>query len=594
MKSSYRNFLTTFSLKETIATLAVLVIGLLITIISMYYSWKNMKEAAINDFKFTCNEIALEIDTRLDQHAQLLRGGAGLFSVSDTVTREQWRDFYEVTKINKYLPGIEGFGYSMLVHPDELQKHTLSFRESGFPNYTIYPQGKREIYSSIIYLEPFSGRNLRAFGYDMFSEPVRNKAMQQAIDSNDVMLSGMVHLVQEEARESGEDLQAGVLMYMPVYKRGMEINTIELRRSAIRGWVYSPYRMRDLMRGIRGNLSIPLEDVEFKIYDDTTVSDESLLYDSYYAMEQLNSRAPNIDPLILPVVFNGRNWTLVFTGRKDEVSIFHPSQLVILVSGIIISLLLFILSTMQINANLRSRQIQQLNNQLERLNHDKDRFIAVLSHDLKSPFTSILGFLELLTEDIRKFTIDQIENHVHIINDAAKNFYNLLEDLLMWTRAHSGKMPFNPGVLRFRDLYDNVMEILQPAAEAKYIPIYYYGEEEVTVYADPDMLKAVLRNLVSNAIKFTKPGGSIKITVENKSGTVNVTVSDTGVGIRPDQVSSLFDISKIHSTSGTANEKGSGLGLILCKEFIEKHGGNIDVKSVHEKGSEFRFTLPAS
>lgn len=592
MKSSGRSFLTTSSLKDTLITIAVLITGLLITFISMYYSWRTMREVAINDFKSACNEIALRIDTRLDEHAQLLRSGAGLFAASDSVSREQWRDFNEVTKINKYLPGIEGFGYSQLVHPDELQKHISLFRASGFPNYTIYPEGKREVYSSIIYLEPFSGRNLRAFGYDMFSEPVRRKAMQQATDSNDAMLSGKVFLVQESP-EPGEDLQAGVLMYVPVYKNGMAVKTVEQRRAAIQGWVYSPYRMKDLMHGIMGNGSLPGEgEIQFKIYDDIIINEDALLFDSYYSTWFIGDREPNIDPLVLHVVFNGRNWTIVFTGRKEKVSIFHPSLLVILSCGIVISFLLFSLSTMQLNASLRRRQIEQLNEQLERANQDKDRFIAVLSHDLKSPFTSILGFLELLTDDIRQFTIDQIEHHVNIINDAARNFYSLLEDLLMWTRANSGKIPFNPQILRFSEIYDNVMEILNTGAAEKQVSINYYAEGDVEVFADQDMLKAVLRNIVSNAIKFTMPGGSIKVAAENKPGSTTVSVSDTGVGISPEQVQSLFDISKTHSTTGTSKEKGSGLGLILCKEFIEKHGGTIEVKSISGKGSEFRFTLP--
>lgn len=592
MKPFYRTFLTSFSLKDTVTTLAVLFIGLLITFISVFYSWMNMKNAAKKDFEFSCNEIAIKIATRLNEHGQLLRAGAGLFGVSDTVTREEWRKFNELTNISKYLPGIEGFGYAHLIYPNELEEHIRFFRKNGFPDYTVYPEGKREIYSSIIYLEPFSGRNLAAFGYDMFSEPVRKKAMQMAVDSNYARLSGKVTLVQESARKKGEVPQAGVLMYVPVYKREMVINTMEERQAAIRGWVYSPYRMSDLMSGIRRDLNLPEEhEIHFKIFDDDLISEESLMYDSYLADGILSGVMENMS-LIKSVVFNGTKWTLVFSGRKDEISIFHTSQILILICGIIISLLLFFLSMMQINANVRTREIQHLNDKLEKLNNDKDRFIAVLSHDLKSPFTSILGFLDFLTEDIHRFTINEIKQHTNIINDAAKNFYNLLEDLLMWTRAHSGNIPFNPKTLRLKDIYDNVMEIVHTAAESKYISVIYTGKEDVNIYADPDMLKAVLRNLISNSIKFTKPGGTIKISTEDNNGSTTVTVADTGVGIKPDRLEKLFDFSMIQSTSGTSNEKGSGLGLILCKEFIEKHGGKIEVSSEYGIGSEFRFTLP--
>jgi signal transduction histidine kinase len=248
---------------------------------------------------------------------------------------------------------------------------------------------------------------------------------------------------------------------------------------------------------------------------------------------------------------------------------------------------------MQIRSNIRRLQIERLNSRLAHLNADKDRFISILSHDLKSPFTSILGFLELLITDIRRFSIEQIESHVKTINDAARNTYNLLDDLLMWTRANSGKIPFNPAKLNIREIYNNVSETLLPQAEAKNIRIdFITSKADMQVYADKDMLKGILRNLISNAIKFTPPGGWVKVTASTQNGGSEISVSDNGTGIRPEQQSSLFDISRILSTTGTAGEKGSGLGLILCREFVETHKGKIWFTSEPGKGSDFRFTLP--
>jgi signal transduction histidine kinase len=593
MRSSYKAFLTTFNLKETIITIAVLLAGLLLTFISIYLTRQYMSQSDEKDFQFTCNEIGLNIDKRLDEHAQLLRSGAGLFAVSDTVTRDEWKRFNEVTNISKYLPGIEGFGYTIVIKPGELNDHIVSFRKNGYgAEYTVYPEGKRDIYTSIIYLEPFNERNKQAFGYDMFSEPVRHRAMQMAMDSNSVQLSGKVILVQEKGRKPGEDLQPGVLMYVPVYKKGMPISTIAERRKAIKGWVYSPYRMRDLMGGIRKNIDTTLKDIiRIRIYDEQDFSEKTLLYDSY------RSNPVDTSSFVMsyrkPIDMNGKMWYLVFTGRNEKKPGLNL-QTVILVSGIIISLLLFLLAIMQINSNVRSRQIQQLNKELEKLNSDKDRFIAVLSHDLKSPFTSILGFLELITSDIRQFTIDEIESHIKIINDAARNFYNLLEDLLMWARAHSGKIPFQPSDIPVYNIFKNVMNILEPVAGSKSISVTYQGGRDVMVYADADMLKAIMRNLISNAIKFTRQGGYVKVTSERQNGNVVVSIADNGVGIKPERLERLFDISKIQSTAGTSNEKGSGLGLVLCREFVEKHGGEIEVISEYGKGSEFLFTLPAA
>jgi signal transduction histidine kinase len=586
----YAAILSGFTLRETLLTIGVLIAGLIVTILTVIYNRQNIKQAARQDFEFTCNQIRVRIETRLNEHAQLLRGGKGLFAVSDTITREDWRDYYATIKIAEYLPGIQGFGYTQLVRPEQIKKHEERFRKvyADFkPEYKIYPEDPREIYSSIIFLEPHNDRNKAALGFDMFNEPVRNKAMVAARDSNSSMLTGKVTLVQE----IDHDVQPGVLMYIPDYKPGMPITTVEERRAALRGWIYSPYRMRDLMRGILGSMGRYEHDpLILEIYDDTVISENSKLYDSRLE-DSIIIEKPNVHQT-LKAEFNGKTWTLVFTGRKDEMSIFHNSQVFILFAGLIISILLFILSVLEIRSNFRAKQIQVLNTQLEKLNADKDRFMTILSHDLKSPFTSILGFLELLSSGLRKYDINQIESHVNTINDAAKNTFHLLEDLLMWTRAHSGKIPFNPKTLRIKEIYGNLEEILKPVADSKEIGIEFIENGDLSVWADKDMLKAVLRNIITNAIKFTRTGGIIKIKADKESDGVKISVADNGVGIQPDRISSIFDISKIQPTTGTAGEKGSGLGLLLCREFIEKHGGAIWVTSEPGKGSTFSFTLP--
>lgn len=578
-----------FTFRETLVTMGVLIAGLLLTIALVLYNRRNVKEAAIMDFEYSCNQLRIRIETRLEQHAQLLRGGKGLFSVSDTVTVEEWHNFYLKTNIDEYLPGIQGFGYSLLIQPEELESHEAQFRiiyRDYKPDYKVYPEGKRDVYSSIIMLEPHNERNLVAIGYDMFSDPVRRKAMEIARDSNSAMLSGMVRLVQE----IDEDVQPGVLMYIPDYKKNMPFSTVEERRKAIKGWIYSPYRMRDLMQGIRGTMSHYAEaPLHLSIYDDTVISEETLLYDSY-DMDSIYIEKPNLS-LTLPAEFRGKIWTLVFTGRKDELSIFHREQLFIMVTGIFITLLLFGLSLMQIRSNIRRNQIEALNRQLERLNSDKDRFIAILSHDLKSPFTSILGFLELLRNGIRRYSLEQIEDHVKTIHDAAKNTYRLLEDLLVWTRAHTDKLPFNPKMIPLEKIYDNVIQVLIPLAESKKINLEYKAENNIMIFADEDMLKTVLRNLISNAIKFTDHG-SVTVNAFHENDGVTVSVADTGTGIRPEQQSSLFDITRILPTAGTKGEKGSGLGLVICREFVEIHGGEIGFTSEWGKGSDFRFHLP--
>ncbi|MGD0756572.1 MAG: HAMP domain-containing sensor histidine kinase [Bacteroidales bacterium] len=226
------------------------------------------------------------------------------------------------------------------------------------------------------------------------------------------------------------------------------------------------------------------------------------------------------------------------------------------------------------------------------LNSDKDLFISILAHDLRSPFNALLGLSELLSENLRQYNIGEIENLVNHIKSSAQNTYILLEDILMWVRTQTGKISFEPQKLNFADICKDILEILKPSANAKKITINYSVTDEINIYADIDMLKTVLRNLVTNAIKFTNKNGAISINAVENSGNVTISVSDNGIGISQDNLAKLFDISKVLTTKGTAEETGTGLGLLLCKEFVEKHGGKIWVKSEVGKGSDFRFALP--
>src|SRR5664280_1531070 len=273
----YQNLISLFTFKNSWKALVVILLGLVLTFVAVHQTQKSAKDIANQDFESNGNDIKLKLDARLKAHALLLLSGAALFAASDTVTQEEWRKFIRSEKINRNLPGIQGVGYSLIIPKNQLKQHIQSFRENGFPDYDVIPAGNREIYTSIIYLEPFSGRNLSAFGYDMYSEPIRRKAMEISRDSDYAMLSGKVILVQE----TNEDVQAGALMYVPVYRNGMQTNTVEERNVAIKGWVYSPYRINDLMNGILGNWDLTNKNrIHLKIYDNDDISDEALLYDS--------------------------------------------------------------------------------------------------------------------------------------------------------------------------------------------------------------------------------------------------------------------------------------------------------------------------
>jgi PAS domain S-box-containing protein len=238
--------------------------------------------------------------------------------------------------------------------------------------------------------------------------------------------------------------------------------------------------------------------------------------------------------------------------------------------------------------------LKESEKQLLRLSVDKDRFISILGHDLKNPFNNILGFSEILTDEIERLDKEQIKDIAGTINKSARITNKLLEDILMWAKTQQGSIVFKPQNLSLSTTFRNSLEILNPSADAKNILINCSEVDHLDVFADADMLKTVLRNLVSNAIKFTNNGGKINISATQSDSNVTISVSDNGVGIPHENLAKLFDITEVFTTKGTAGETGTGLGLLLCKEFVGRHQGKIWVESEVGKGSDFKFTLPVN
>ena len=234
------------------------------------------------------------------------------------------------------------------------------------------------------------------------------------------------------------------------------------------------------------------------------------------------------------------------------------------------------------------------NNQLKELNATKDKLFSIIAHDLKSPFNSILGFSDLLLENIRNYDIDKTETYISNINLTSKHILVLLENLLDWAKTQTGLIVFKPKRQDLKAIVQDIIDMLDSTAKIKNISLNISAVSNMDVYADPNMLHTILRNLISNAIKFTKSGGNIDIIAISEQDHVKISVIDNGVGMNEETLNKIFGIETNFTSNGTANEKGTGLGLILCKEFVEKHGGKIWVESELGKGSRFIFTLPNS
>lgn len=246
----------------------------------------------------------------------------------------------------------------------------------------------------------------------------------------------------------------------------------------------------------------------------------------------------------------------------------------------------------QIKITHSSKIIKQQNKKLLELNATKDKFFSIVAHDLKNPFNALLGFSDILINDYDELSEDEKRDFISEMGKVSQFSYNLLENLLEWSRSQTGSLEFHPTQVDLFELVEEEKMLLGAGAKKKKITIVSEMSDGDYVFADRNMVKTILRNLISNAIKFTDKDGTIRVFRESDNEHMTIGVQDTGVGMDEVTQNKIFKIGESHSTIGTQEERGTGLGLILCREFVEKHDGKIWVESELQKGSVFYFTLP--
>ncbi len=239
----------------------------------------------------------------------------------------------------------------------------------------------------------------------------------------------------------------------------------------------------------------------------------------------------------------------------------------------------------------QKEELEKQKKELIDLNTTKDKFFSIIAHDLRSPITTLISLSEMLRTDIDLLTGKETHEILASLHDLSKSHLKLLDNLLQWARVQTGRMEANPEKFNLVRIIDQVVGFYTVTAFEKQVNLASSAEGEIMVFADKNMIRTVLRNLVSNALKYTAMEGAVVLGAKRLPDRIEVMVKDNGLGMAPEMVAKLFKLDQTFSTAGTADEQGTGLGLILCKEFIEKNRGTISVESVHGHGSTFRFTL---
>ena len=396
MVESYNSTYKPLGLKKILPFIALAVLLALSLLAWQFYEQIAMEkeERRYNEY---INYIVDEITDRLHQYEMILLGGGGVFAASEEVNREEWRDYYEYRQVSVRYPGIQGVLFSKVVRPQDLAEHIEEIRAEGFNEYTVWPEGEREIYVPVVYMEPFDELNRRTFGYDVFSEPVRREAMERSRDTGTVAITGMTTLV----TESEEDVQSGLLLFVPVYDQEILLNNVDERRAAIKGYISCVFRMNDLMKNL---LNGPTNELYFQIHDGEAVTPESLLYESSINHEEVERESEPLFASQKTLGLYGHHWTFTFRTRPAfEATVDRYTPKGILAAGFLLSFLVFFyLRALQNTGDQALSLARDMTNTL-RESEEKYRFLTeniqdvIWAVDMEGRFTYISPAIEKLT-----------------------------------------------------------------------------------------------------------------------------------------------------------------------------------------------------
>jgi len=534
-------------------------------------------------FRARARDLTTEIASRMDTYEQVMRGAVALVDVAGgRVSRTEWRTYVAGLNVEDRYPGIQGIGYAKRVKAADLALHEAAVRAEGYYTYRVTPDNPRPEYFPIVYLEPFASRNLRAFGYDMHAEPVRRAAMERARDLGTAAATSKVKLVQE----TEEDVQAGFLIYLPVYDRMHQLETPGDRHEALTGFVYSPFRMNDLMRPIMKDGIA--EDLDVEIYDGPAVAPDALLF------EKESHHRPRFEETRRIDVF-GRTWTLRITSSPGfEAGTGSPMPQAVLVAGAIIAMLLVAIINSVLQDRHRMAELRRSYGALakaraeaEEANAAKSRFLAAASHDLRQPLQTLGIYLHMIGEQAEAPFLRKLADSARDAFEATQRMLNSLMDIAMLeagvTRPQLAAVELAPFLAR-------ISEDLRVEAEAKGLS-FRVSSCDVRVTTDPAMLERIVRNLLSNALKYTRTG-VIRLACRASQRGIAIKIQDTGPGIPRDRMHLIFEDFYQIDNPERDRRKGLGLGLATVARLTRLLGYRLRVLSRPGRGAIFIVEIP--
>lgn len=541
------------------------------------------------------------IEQRLAVYLGLLRSAASAFAPEGELDLQKFRQYAHRLRLREFYPGVQGIGYAQRARAHEIEALQVLMHQAAHTEFSVRPPGQRPEYFPIVCLEPMDLRNREAIGFDMFSETVRNEAMQRARDSGQPAASGKVTLVQE----IDKDKQAGFLVYVPVFRETDGLpSTVDARRERLAGFVYSPFRAADMFRGIFGDQE-PI--LHFEVFDGNEPSEASRMYISQVKASSHPAFTEKVHMRI-----EGRTWALVFkTSPAFEAGSSASLIWWALLSGLLVSCtvagITFSLAEARTRAEVYSRQLAEAQQALQkhadnlestvlertsRLREtvaELEAFSYSLSHDMRAPLRSIQSFSQFVVSDYGELLPAEAHDYLARVIAASRRMDQLIYDVLSYTRLSRQEIKIHAvdvtklvsGIIRERpDLQSPQVEL-----EIGALPSVQGNEASLT---------QCITNLLSNAVKFVAPGvkPNVRIYGVQNNGLVRITVEDNGIGIEQKNLGRVFELFERPHTGG--RYEGTGLGLAIARKAVERMSGKIGVESQPGAGSKFWVELPAA
>ncbi|MGI9054930.1 MAG: CHASE domain-containing sensor histidine kinase [Pyrinomonadaceae bacterium] len=572
----------------------VLAVSIILTLGITYIFYQSAKNKDQIRFNTNVNRIQNTIEERISLYVVLLKSGRGFIKANETLKRQDFANFVGSLELEKNYKGVQGIGYSVVFKPEEREDLINTMQSEGFADFRVFPASTRESYQSVIFLEPLNDSNRKAIGFDMSTEEKRRIALEKARDTGEAAATSQVILL----TETGQEVQKGFLIYLPVYKNEVFPETVEARRENLRGFIYSPFRAEKFLSEIHDITNI--NELRVKIYDGE-ISPENLLTSSN--IEQASSPTPAINETISTrnqINVAGQNWTVEYETLPDFNGQSSLGWTPLIFTGsIAFSLILFGLTYWEAASRAKVQKIAgelfESENQKRKLlvkekearqsaefaNRAKDEFISVISHELRTPLNAIAGWARILkashiTQEKRHTALEKIEKNL-------RHQTELIDDMINYSQMIADNSGIKKQNFVVSEVFNEVFEEIKPAAEEKKIQFEINNTlNGCVVTGDKQKMKILFGNILSNAVKFTPEGGNVNAELKKNNGEINLSVQDTGIGIKNEFLPHIFEQFRQADSTITRKHGGMGLGLAISKHIVKLHNGTIEAKSKGE------------